>query len=455
MTRYIIILATFVLVFSSCFLLLTSSSLVYSQNNLTPAEKARLEKELAQVEAEQKAAEKELATAQAQSSSLARDISVLTAKIKVAQLNIKAKNLLIENLGKDIKGKETHIAGLEERIGRGRDSLAVIMRKTNEIDGYTLPELLLSRTSLTGVLQDLDTFESVQRGLQDTFEQIRDDKSETETEKGALEKRRNAESDARYAIQQQEKNIKVDEAEKQRLLNISKGNEKSYSTLLAEKRAKAAQIRSQLFSLRDSAAIPFGDALQYAQLAASKTGVRPAFVLAILTQESALGANVGSCYLTNAQTGAGISAKSGNTFPNVMKPGRDVEPFMEIVKKLGGDPYKQVVSCPQSVGWGGAMGPAQFIASTWVLFEDRISAALGLSGIPDPWNPAHAFMASSMYLGDLGASAQTYTAERNAACRYYSGKICSASALVATYGNQVIVKADNIQRSMIDPLQGL
>jgi len=138
-----------------------------------------------------------------------------------------------------------------------------------------------------------------------------------------------------------------------------------------------------------------------------------------------------------------------------MKPGRDVEPFLEIIKNLGGDPYKQVVSCPQSVGWGGAIGPAQFIASTWILFENRIANALGLSGIPDPWNPAHAFMASSIYLGDLGASAGTYSAERNAACRYYSGKSCSASSLVATYGNQVIAKADMIQRTMIDPLQGL
>ena len=51
------------------------------------------------------------------------------------------------------------------------------------------------------------------------------------------------------------------------------------------------------------------------------------------------------------------------------------------------------------------MGPAQFIASTWVLFQDRITAALGLSTTPNPWNPQDAFMASSLYLSDLGAGA--------------------------------------------------
>jgi len=115
---------------------------------------------------------------------------------------------------------------------------------------------------------------------------------------------------------------------------------------------------------------------------------------------------------------------------------------------------KTLVSCPQSVGWGGAMGPAQFIPSTWVLFEDSIASMLGISQ-PDPWNPQHAFMASAIYLGDLGALGGSYTKEQNAACRYYSGRSCSASALIKSYGTQVMVKADSIQRNMIDPLQGL
>lgn len=447
--------SVFLLSLSAIFLVFVNVPFFASAQTLSPADKARLERELVQVEAEQKAAEKELSNAQAQSSSLARDISVLTAKIKVAQLNIKAKNLLIENLGKDIKGKETHIAGLEDRIDRGKDSLAVIMRKTNEVGSYTLPEIMLSQSSLTGVLNDIDSFASVQEGLKETFEQLRSDKSETETEKGALEKRRNAESDARYAIQMEEKNIKADEAEKQRLLSISKGNEKSYSALLAEKRTRASQIRAELFQLRDAAAIPFEQALAYAQNASRQTGVRPAIILAILTQESNLGANVGSCYLTDPTTGAGAGANTGTPIAKVMSPTRDVPPFLDIMSKLGGDPYKQRVSCPQSVGWGGAMGPAQFIASTWVLLVDRLQQTLGISAEPNPWNPAHAIMSLALYMEDLGAGAGTYSAERNAACRYYSGRSCSASSLIASYGNSVIAKADAIQRTKIDALAGL
>jgi peptidoglycan hydrolase CwlO-like protein len=440
-----------IVIFSSIFFV---SNFVYAQS-LTLADEARLKQELQQVEAEQKRVEADLANTQLQGASLQRDINILNGKIKAAQLKIKAKNLMIQTLGQDIQGKKEKIETLESRIDRGKETLAQIMRKTNEIGTYSLPELMLSQNTISSFFEDVDSLYSVQSSLKDTFENIRTDQAETNFEKEALDKRRNAEIDAKYAIQQEQKNIEADESEKKRLLTINKNNEKAYSSELARKKAQAATIRSQLFSLRDAAAIPFGDALKYAQLASAKTGVRPAFVLAILTQESALGKNVGSCQLSNIQNGDGVSVKTGNLISRVMSPTRDIPPFMQIVGALGRDPLKTIVSCPQSFGWGGAMGPAQFIASTWKLLENRVANALAISGIPDPWNPAHAFMASSMYLSDLGASSGTYTAERNAACKYYSGRNCSASATIASYGNSVISKADTIQRTMIDPLQGL
>lgn len=422
---------------------------------LTPEQRAVLQQELAQVEADQKKAAADLLSAQGKSASLARDIAVLDAKIKAAQLEIKAKNLKIQSLGNDISTKEQKIGFLEGRIDKGKDSLSQILRKTNEVDDYSLPEIILSQTSLSDFFHDVDTFQSVQESLKTTFEQIRSDKASTTAEKVALDTRRNAELDARYDIEQQQKNIKENQAEQKQLLTLSKGSEKAYSSLISQKQARAAQIRAALFTLRDAAAIPFGQALQYATLASQKTGVRPALILAVITQESALGSNVGQCFVTNMQTGDGVKAKTGNPIAGVMSPTRDLPPFRTILAALGGDVTKQVVSCPLDIGWGGAMGPAQFIPSTWILMKDEIAEALGIGSMPDPWNPAHAFMASAIYLGNLGAGAGTYTAERNAACKYYSGRACGLVKGNTTYGNSVVAKADNIQRNMINPLQGL
>ncbi len=427
--------------------------LSHAQSTETPEQReSRLRAELAQVEREQAETEKVLAAQQSQSASISRDIQILTTKIKAAQLNIKAKNLQIETLGKDIGVKQEKIEYLSGRIDKGRETLAQIMRKSYEVDSQSFPEVILANQNLSEVFIDIDNFQSVQSSLKTTFDAIKANRQQTEEEKQTLNSKKTKEQIALAEIQTEKKNIERNEAEKQRLLSISKGNEKAYAAELAAKKAKAAEIREALFALAGGAkAIPFGEALKYAQEAQQATGIRPAFLLAILTQESALGKNVGSCYLTDPDTGEGVSVKSGNKFPNVMKPSRDVTPFISITQSLGMDYKKTLVSCPIAgvAGWGGAMGPAQFIASTWMLVKDRVSSAIGVK-TPNPWNPEHAFVASSVYLSDLGASGGNYSKEIRAACRYYGsgGSSC-------TYGNQVMSKASNIQKTMIDPLQGL
>ncbi len=415
---------------------------------------ARLRAELANIEKEEAETQAILNQAQAQTGSIQRDITILNAKNKAAQLDIQKKNILIQTLGKDISTKSKKIETLEERIDSGKESLAQIMRKTQEVDSYSIPEVLLAKEDLAEVLSDMDTFDAIKISLQGLFTEIREAKAQTLSEKDQLNKKKNLETDAKAQIETQKKLIERNEAEKKVLLGVSKAQEKTYAQLLAEKRQKAAEIRAALFALRDTAAIPFGTALEYANAAAKQTGIRPAFLLAILTQESALGKNVGSCYLTDPNTGAGVSVKSGIVISNVMKPTRDVPPFLTITKALGMDPYKTLISCPQSIGWGGAMGPAQFIPSTWVLFQDRIAKLVG-SEMANPWRAKDAFMASAIYLTDLGAVNGSITGERNAACRYYSGASCAPGSINETYGNQVISKAYNIQENMINPLQGL
>ena len=188
------------------------------------------------------------------------------------------------------------------------------------------------------------------------------------------------------------------------------------------------------------------------------TGVRPALILAILMQESSLGVNVGACYLRDFTTGDGVSIKTGDVKKRTMHPTRDVPPFKTILAKLGKETTNTPVSCwiaaysgGEPSGWGGAMGPSQFIPSTWVLFENRIKQTTGAS-VANPWNPYHAITATAMYLEDLGAVAGNEASERNAACKYYSGRSCASSSAGAGYGNSVMKKVYNTQAD-IDKLQ--
>jgi membrane-bound lytic murein transglycosylase B len=246
-------------------------------------------------------------------------------------------------------------------------------------------------------------------------------------------------------IQTKQTKISQDKTAQQQLLNVATANVTAQQKVLAAQQAKAAAIRAALFPLRDAAAIQFGDALKFAQASQKSTGVDPALVLAILTQESNLGANVGQCYVTNFTTGDGVGKNTGTPFSGVMSPTRDVPPFVALSKALGFDPSHQVVSCPQSVGWGGAMGPAQFIPSTWALYAARIAAADGKS-IANPWDPQDAITAMGYLLADAGAAVGGYTAEHTAAAKYYAG--AGWATYGQTYANQVMARVAAIQKNI-------
>ena len=56
----------------------------------------------------------------------------------------------------------------------------------------------------------------------------------------------------------------------------------------------------------------------------------------------------------------------------------------------------------------------------------RIATAISVS-VPNPWKPLDAFTAAGLYLEDLGAGSTSYSAQKNAACRYYSGGSCKTA----------------------------
>src|SRR3989344_557727 len=248
--------------------------------------------------------EKEIAEQQAlldeqskQSKSITGDISILTTKINKAKLDIKSRNAVIAKLSKEIGSKEQKINQLESTLENKKESLSQLIRKTLELDQSSLVYLFLSGLSLYDFYSDIDSFAFISKAVKESVDEIKGIKTETETEKNKLEKDQNDQVDAKVELESSKKKIETSEAEKQRLLKLSKLKETEYKKYIAEKAQKAAQIRSALFALRDTAAIPFEEALKYANLASGKTGVRSAFLLAILTQESSLGKNVFLCLM--------------------------------------------------------------------------------------------------------------------------------------------------------------
>ena len=445
--------AAFLLLISafSGFVSITSAQLAPPCDN---ACRTKLEAELAATEKEIAVQDALVKSKQSEGATLKRDVDILNAQIQKAKLSIKARDISISGITEDIGTKNRTITTYSAKMDRERDSLAGLLRRTQELDTYSLAEVALSDKPLSEFFVDVDAFQYVEEAIDQSMKEVGVAKKITEDAKTILEEKKNKETDLRYQKELEKKFLASKETEKAQVLVITKGQEAAYKKVLQEKKALAAKIRAALFALRDSGEIQFGQALSYANTVSSKTGIRPAFLLAIFMQESGFGKNQGSCYLKDSNTGSGVSSRTGNMVSRVMKPDRDVSPFITITGNVGRDPFKTLVSCPQEVGWGGAMGAAQFIPSTWVLYEKLITRALGIDAA-DPWNPRDAFMAAGFLLKDNGANASSYTSERDAACKYFSGSKCSKSSWAATYGSQVMSKAATIQTTMIDPLENV
>jgi len=447
MTRKIVItFFIFSLVFLSSFVPKTKAAFdcVNLVTSSSQADKDYCRSELVQIEAEladliNKQKEQQKATG-----TLKGDVAYLTAQINALKAKIKARALAIAQLKINIGEKVDTINSLTTKIDREHNSLAQLLRNTNEFDNNNLVDLVLSNNSVSDFYSDLESYNSIKQAVKNSVDIINGVKVQTEVEKQSLEKKQNAEADAKAELETAQRSTAKAEADKKQLLAISKQKEVAYNTLAAQKKAQADKIRSALFSLAGiSTKIDFGTALGYANDAKSKLGIDPAFLLAILTQESNLGANVGQCYLTNPDTGAGVGKNTGTPFANVMKPTRDVQPFLEITNDLAFNAYQTAVSCPIAgvAGYGGAMGPAQFIPSTWKMFASRLQNILG--HYANPWSPHDAFMASAMYLTDLGAVGDSASAQKKAACKYYGsgGSTCSYGRSVMNFKAKI---QDNI-----------
>jgi peptidoglycan hydrolase CwlO-like protein len=443
-----------VLIVVAIVMLLSGSGAVFSHpvaeaQDLTPAERAALQAQYDELQKEIAAQQQIIKETQAKKNTLQGDVTLLNAQIKAAQALIDAKNITIKQLSAQIATKNVVIGQLSNRITRGRDALGSMLRQTQVLDDYSIVNVALGATSVSTFFKDLDAFTSLKTDLHDLLSDIRTTKARTESEKASLAAKQNQTVDAKYEVETKKKQIANDKTQTQQLLAITTNQETEYKKVLADRQAKAAAIRAALFPLRDASAISFGVALQYAQQAEKSTGVDPALALAILTQESNLGTNVGQCYLTNDSTGAGVGKNSGKVFANVMAPNRDVPPFLALGLALGFDPHRQVVSCPiaSAGGWGGAMGPAQFIPSTWALYAKKVAAANNVA-IANPWDPKDAITAMSYLLADNGAAGSGYTAEYNAAARYYAGWNGPSTTAGRAYASQVMAKVASIQQNI-------
>ncbi|MDP3956314.1 MAG: hypothetical protein Q8Q18_03675 [bacterium] len=364
---------------------------------------------------------------QREKTSIERDLNIIDYQIRQNQYQINARKLSLTKINSDIEYHESEIESLEAKIERMRLGTAELLRATADIDDRSLIEVMLDEGNVSAFFENLGSIYNIQASLKTAFDELRQAKTEREINVEILAEKF-SEEDRLKRVQEIEKAKKVTkESEQKRLLNLTTLEEEKYLEEVAERQKIAGQIKSRILRINGGGELTFGEALVLVRVPEVQIGVRAAFSLAVLTQESAwdgkIGGHLGSCYYnTPFNNGAGtVMSTSQKTA------------YLYITKQIGIDPNTTPVSCPipQDGSYGGAMGPAQFMPRTWwdpetqTGYAKRVARLTG-SSFANPFDNLDAFTANALYLSDaLGNCREIYSSqwdqEACAAARYYSG----------------------------------
>ncbi len=355
-------------------------------------------------------------------------IGILNDKIASLNLQIRATNLTIQQLNAQINDTQSQIATTQSDIVNKRTAMGSLMQSLYQDDRVSLIQTFLQNPRLSDFWSETQAIALLQDNLRLTVQQITDLQSQLQDQESQFEASKSDAASAAAYQASQAAQVASTKTQKTQLLAETKGQESKYQALLVQTQATAAQIRNRIFQLLGGGQLSFEDAYQYAQVASNATGIDPAFILAILDRESALGQNVGQC-----------------NYKTAMSPSNQPL-FLAITSALNLDPNEMMVSCPNADGvYGGAMGPAQFVPSTWNMYAPSVAKATG-DNPPSPWNDNDAFMATALYLKDgmVGCKA-VYSAvlsqERCTAAKYYAGG--RWQNYLWTYGEAVVERAQS------------
>ncbi len=393
-----------------------------------------------------------------ETSGLRTEVNKLNTKIKISQAYINRKIAKANSLKKDIKTNTSDIKELESNLLKAKKNLGKLLYQKNIFETKTALEAILMSDSISDFYNDSVLIKIIGLKISEKINYIKKQKKDLERLSIELSERAMYQQQLAEERKIEQKNIARNQKYKKELLDVLKKEEGKIQSSILSKESARQKILQKTYFLKSGKAVTFGEAYNAIYPYKKVLGLDPAFVLAILFQESGhkgkIGGNIGRC--TYNQPNKHGNKKRGYTvMSNTQKPA-----FLTIMKGLGVDPSSQKVSCPipKDGAYGGALGPAQFMPTTWMGIRAQAGKIIGKK--PEKMSPfvnGDAFIASGTFLKNLyySKSCTNYAnkykhissvrtlRERCAAAMYYAGGNWWKHRM--GYGQSVVRRADRFR----------
>jgi len=339
---------------------------------------------------------------------------------------------------KSVNEKEHEVIAKEEEIRNKKLYLGEYVRTLNTLDKRTLIEILLEKPRISDYFNEVEAVFTFQRKLGGVLDDLNESRQALASEKEELKSIELKQMSLRSMQQQQRVVVERNRTRKEELLAKTQGQQEKFGKLLDEGSEIAGKLRAELTALQSlGTEINFETAVRTAKKVEGITGTRASFLLGVLKVESNMGNNVG-----------------GGKYKTDMSP-KQWDKFKAICKELGYDPKEMPVSrkpCYRDKkgncrGWGGAMGPAQFMPSTWMGYKKLVEKQTGRKPA-DPWSLEDALTAMGIKLAKVpGVTDHDKKAEKKAAGIYLAGGNWKE---FSWYGDRVLGFADGYEKVLKD-----
>jgi peptidoglycan hydrolase CwlO-like protein len=377
----------------------------------TPAPEAAKNQELiSQKLGEIKSLQAEIARHQAdlnakqkEGKSLKNEIAIYEGRIRKNQLEVQETKAGIEKAELEMEEAQATIKADDRSIVENKANLKQFLQELYGYQQQSVLEILVRHDNLSDFFNEMNSIQAMQDKTMQMVGRLRQEKNDMAVKSAELEK-----AQEEYAVLidmrlEQNESLQELKKEKDEILALTNGEESKYQALVAQNRKLLPSLQAELRNLQSLGSdIKFDDAISAARYIGGATGVRPALLLAILRVESGLGTNVG-----------------GGRYATDMNPSQRAA-FEALAAELGYDPGAMPCSKrPKSYqGWGGAIGPAQMLPTTWIGIKGEV-AQLVKKPVPDPWNLTDSIAGIAVKLSKVqGVTAGSRDAEYEAAGIY-------------------------------------
>ena len=358
------------------------------------------------------------------------DIADLEKDIAKIQLEIQETQLVVQSLDLEIADKEAGIAAMQKEVDAKKKVLAQFMQELYENGNATPVELALGNNTFSDYFFQADSLDSFQERTREIYDQFVYLREGIKKEREDLLSQKEEQMNLKAMQNDQQNALDSQEQAKNSLLSKTKNDKQALSDQMGK-------LQDQLNALQAlGEPINIDEAISAAKYASGFTHVAPEFLLGVLRVESGLGTNVG-----------------GGRYKTDMNPVQ-WDTFKKICGELGIDPNSVPVSrraCYNSDakdgcgGWGGAMGPGQFMPTTWLGYKSKVEKVTG--EIPaNPWDLKDSLVAMGLKLAAVdGVTAGDQAAWAKAAAMYLAG---GAWENYSWYSDRVLSYADGFRKIM-------